>query len=296
MQPYIDTYLDYLLIEKGLSDNTLSAYRHDLQSYAGFLKGRDVIEPGKVRSGDVMSFISEMRRSGRSPRSIRRMVVSIRGFHRHLVAEGASEANPTENMGAMQVPRHLPGVLSIRDVENLLNQPDTTTGSGIRDRAILETLYAAGLRVSELTRIKDEEISFDAGYVRVTGKGSRERLAPLGAVAILWLQKYRLEVRPDLLKKNLSPFLFPGRGGRGAISRQAVWQKVKAYAQTAGLTTAISPHTFRHSFATHMLEGGADLRSVQILLGHASIVTTQIYTHVSREHLREMHRRFHPRG
>ncbi len=176
MQPYIDTYLDYLLIEKGLSDNTLSAYRHDLQSYAGFLKGRDVIEPGKVRSGDVMSFISEMRRSGLSPRSIRRMVVSIRGFHRHLVAEGASEANPTENMGAMQVPRHLPGVLSIRDVENLLDQPDTTTGSGIRDRAILETLYAAGLRVSELTRIKDEEISFDAGYVRVTGKGSRERL------------------------------------------------------------------------------------------------------------------------
>lgn len=296
MQPYVDTYLDYLLIEKGLSDNTLSAYRHDLQSYGEFLKGREVIDPGKVRSGDVISFISEMRRSGLSPRSIRRMVVSIRGFHRHLVSEGSSLVNPTENMGVMKVPRHLPGVLSTREVVRLLDQPDITTGSGVRDRAMLETLYAAGLRVSELIRIMDEEINYDGGYVRVTGKGDRERLAPLGSISMLWIQKYRSEVRPGLLKKTLSPFLFPGRGARGAISRQAVWQMVKTCARKADLGTAVSPHTFRHSFATHMLEGGADLRTVQILLGHASIATTQIYTHVSPDHLRETHRRFHPRG
>ena len=296
MQPYVDTYLDYLLIEKGLSDNTLSAYRHDLRSYGEFLKGREVIDPGKVRSGDVISFISEMRRSGLSPRSIRRMVVSIRGFHRHLVSEGSSLVNPTENMGVMKVPRHLPGVLSTREVVRLLDQPDITTGSGVRDRAMLETLYAAGLRVSELIRIMDEEINLDGGYVRVTGKGDRERLAPLGSISMLWIQKYRSEVRPGLLKKNLSPFLFPGRGARGAISRQAVWQMVKTCARKADLGTAVSPHTFRHSFATHMLEGGADLRTVQILLGHASIATTQIYTHVSPDHLRETHRRFHPRG
>ncbi|UCG39095.1 MAG: site-specific tyrosine recombinase XerD [bacterium] len=295
MQKYIDTYLDHLLIEKGLSDNTLSAYRSDLASYARFLDKQGVSGPADVRAGHIHSFIAGRRTEGRGARTARRNLVAVRGFHRYLVASGQTDTNPAENVGPMSVPRNLPEVISVREMDHLLSRPDTTSPSGCRDKVMMEVTYAAGLRASEAVGLMMEDVNRESGFVRVTGKGSRQRLAPLGKEALHWVDHYLREVRPLLLKGRLSKYMFPGRGGRGHISRQAFWQSIRRYASEAGLG-AIHPHTFRHSFATHLLEGGADLRSVQILLGHSSIATTQIYTHVSREHLKEVHRKYHPRG
>jgi len=295
MQPLIDAYLDFLLVEKGLADNTLSAYRGDLESYSTFLSKEGISEPEKVRSSHIHSFITHLRDEGLSAKSARRKVVSVRGFHRYLVSSGYLNRNPAENIGPLQVPRNLPDVLSANQMDILLQQPDKSKYAGLRDKAMMEMTYAAGLRVSELLGLKMEDINREAGFLRVTGKGSRQRLTPLGKEALYWLDRYAKEARPHLLRGRLNAYLFPGRGGKGHISRQAFWLKIRKYAKEAGLP-AIHPHTFRHSFATHLLEGGADLRSVQILLGHANIVTTQIYTHISREHLKEVHKKFHPRG
>jgi len=295
MQPLIDAYLDYLLIQKGLSNNTLSAYRGDLESYKSFLSEQGISDPEKVRSSDIYSFIAHLRNEGLTARSARRKVVAVRGFHRHLVATGHLTKNPAENIGPMHIPRNLPDVLSANQMDLLLKQPETSKYTGLRDRAMMEMTYAAGLRVSELLGLRMEDLNREAGFLRVTGKGSRQRLSPLGKEALYWLDRYIKESRPHLLKGRLNAFLFPGRGGQGHITRQAYWLKIRKYALEAGLPQ-IHPHTFRHSFATHLLEGGADLRSVQILLGHANIVTTQIYTHISREHLKEVHKKFHPRG
>ena len=294
MQSHIDAYIDHLLVEKGLSRNTLEAYRSDLEAFSAFLDGRN--EPSGVSAGDILRFVSEMRRSGLSARTVRRRMVTIRGFFGHLQLRGDIGQNPAGNLDVTKVPRLLPDVLNPEDMERLLEQPDTDRPRGLRDRAMMETMYAAGLRVSELTGLKTGDVNYEAGFVRVFGKGAKERLAPLGDVALDWLVRYRDEARPVLTRGGLSQYLFPGRGGKGPISRQAFWQKVKGYALQAGIGRSITPHTFRHSFATHMLEGGADLRTVQVLLGHSSITTTQIYTHVSREHLREVHRKYHPRG
>ncbi len=222
-------------------------------------------------------------------------MVAVRGFHRYLVAKGHLSKNPAENIGPLQIPRNLPDVLSANQMDLLLKQPETSKYSGLRDRAMMEITYAAGLRVSELLGLKMEDLNREAGFLRVTGKGSRQRLTPVGKEALYWLERYTKEARPHLLKGRLNAYLFPGRGGKAHITRQAFWLKIRKYAKKAGLPQ-IHPHTFRHSFATHLLEGGADLRSVQILLGHANIVTTQIYTHVSREHLKKVHKKFHPRG
>ena len=295
MIEYVDAYLDYLLIEKGLSDNTLSAYRADLLAYAAFLKDQGISSPGAVRTAHVLSFITRLRESGTSSQTARRKLVSIRGFHRHLVFSGSADMNPADNIGPMSVPMNLPEVLTASEMDLFLNQPDETTDYGVRDRAMMEVTYAAGLRAAGLVKLKMEDLNREAGFLRVTGKGSHQRLTPLGKEALYWLERYIAEARPRLLKQRLSPYIFPGRGGKGHISRQAFWQKVQQYALKAGLRK-IHPHTFRHSFATHLLEGGADLRSVQVLLGHANIVTTQIYTHISREHLKEVHKKYHPRG
>ena len=297
MQSYIDSYIDYLLIERGLSRNTLSAYRSDLMDLAGHMEARGVGDWQYARTGDLMDFFSLLRQRGQSPRTVRRKMATLRGFFRHLDSSGAlSEGNPADSLGPVQIPGSLPDVMRVDEIDLLLRQPDTDTPAGIRDRTMMEVMYAAGLRVSELIRLKSGDINTEAGFMKVVGKGDRERLAPLGDVALQWLARYRTEVRPGLLKDNLSPYLFPGRGGKGAITRQAFWLRIKVYARQAGLGAVISPHTFRHSFATHMLEGGADLRSVQVLLGHSSIVTTQIYTHVSSEYLRAVHKKYHPRG
>ncbi len=295
MQPLIDAYLDHLLIEKGLADNTLSAYRGDLESYATFLSNQGINDPEKVRSSHIYSFIAHLRDEGLTAKSARRKVVAVRGFHRYLVSSGHLSKNPAENIGPLQIPRNLPDVLSASQMDILLQQPDTSKYSGLRDRAMMEMTYAAGLRVSELLGLKMEDLSREAGFLRVTGKGSRQRLTPVGKEALHWLERYIKEARPHLLKGRLNAYLFPGRGGKAHITRLAFWLKIRKYAQEAGLPK-IHPHTFRHSFATHLLEGGADLRSVQILLGHANIVTTQIYTHISREHLKEVHKKYHPRG
>lgn len=297
MESFIDSYIDYLLIEKGLSESTLAAYRRDLADLAVYLKKDGFDDWRDVRTADLAGYLSLLRREGKSPRTVRRKVVVLRGLFRYLESSGAlGEGNPAEVLGPVQVPGRLPDVMSAEEIDQLLRQPDRDTRTGIRDRTMMEVMYAAGLRVSELVKMKNEDINHEAGFVRVEGKGGKERLAPLGAEALYWLGRYLEEVRPVLMKDRLSPYLFPGRGGRGALTRQAFWQIIKAYAMKAGLRDVISPHTFRHSFATHMLEGGADLRSVQILLGHSSIATTQIYTHVSREHLRAVHRKYHPRG
>ena len=295
MQRFIDAYLDFLLIEKGLADNTLSAYRSDLLSYRDFLSGQGISDPGEVRSAQIYSFITHLRDEGLTAKSARRKVVVIRGFHKYLVSSGYVKKNPAANIGPLQIPRNLPDVLSANQMDILLKQPDTSKYTGLRDRAMMEMTYAAGLRVSELIGLTMEDINREAGFLRVTGKGARQRLTPVGKEALYWLDTYISEARPHLLKGRLNAFLFPGRGGQGHISRQAFWLKIRKYAKGAGLPD-IHPHTFRHSFATHLLEGGADLRSVQILLGHANIVTTQIYTHISREHLKEVHKKFHPRG
>ena len=295
MQPLIDAYLDHLLIEKGLADNTLSAYRGDLEGYKNFLSSQGISEPGQVRASHIYSFIAHLRDEGLAAKSARRKVVAVRGFHRNLVATGHLSKNPAENIGPLQIPRNLPDVLSLSQMDLLLKQPETSKNTGLRDKAMMEMTYAAGLRVSELLGLRMEDINREAGFLRVTGKGSHQRLTPLGKEALYWLERYTKEARPHLLKGRLNAFLFPGRGGLGHITRQAFWLKIRKYAKEAGLHQ-IHPHTFRHSFATHLLEGGADLRSVQILLGHANIVTTQIYTHVSREHLKAVHKKFHPRG
>jgi len=295
MQAFVDAYLDHLLVEKGLSNNTLEAYRADLTAYVDFLARSGVQEPDKVRPSHILSFITDVRKGGSVARTARRKLVSIRGFHKHLLLTGAIDINPAGNLESMKVPMNLPEVLTVAEMDRVLDQPDTTTDKGVRDRTMMEMSYAAGLRVSELVSLRMEDLNREAGFLRVTGKGSRQRLAPLGKEALFWMERYVSETRPKLMKKGLNPFLFPGRGGAGHITRQAFWQKVQEYAVKAGLPR-IHPHTFRHSFATHLLEGGADLRTVQTLLGHANIVTTQIYTHVSREHLKEVHRKFHPRG
>ena len=295
MNKFIDAYLDHLLIEKGLSTNTLSAYRSDLSGYAGHLEKEGIRSAGEVRTAHITSFIAGLHDQGLSARTARRKLVAVRGFHRHLVLTGNTEKNPAANVEPLRVPRSLPDVLTVSEMDLLLRQPDVSNNQGIRDRAMLETIYAAGLRVSELIGLKMEEVNLESGFLRVTGKGSRQRLTPLGKEAIHWLELYLKDARPHLLKGRLSAWVFPGRGGNNHISRQAVWQKIQACSLKAGLRP-IHPHTFRHSFATHLLEGGADLRSVQILLGHANIGTTQIYTHISRKHLIEVHRKYHPRG
>ncbi len=295
MQAFIDAYLDHLLIEKGLADNTLSAYRGDLEYYSRFLEEQGVTRSESVRSSHIHSFITHLRNEGLTAKSARRKLVAVRGFHRYLVASGHQDKNPAENIGPLQVPRNLPDVLSADQMDILLRQPDTSRLTGLRDRAMMEMTYAAGLRVSELLGLTMEDLNREAGFLRVTGKGEKQRLTPVGKEALYWLDRYITDARPQLLKGRLNAFLFPGRGGKGHITRQAFWLKIRTYAKNAGLPH-IHPHTFRHSFATHLLEGGADLRSVQILLGHANIVTTQIYTHISREHLKEVHKKYHPRG
>jgi len=295
MNKFIDTYLDYLLIEKGLADNTLSAYRGDLESYNSYLSEQGITEPGMVRPSHIHSFITHLRNEGLTAKSARRKIVAVRGFHRYLVFSGHQAKNPAENVEPSQIPRNLPDVLSAGQMDRLLQQPDTSKFTGLRDKAMMEMTYAAGLRVSELIGVKMEDINREAGFLRITGKGGRQRLAPVGKESLFWLDRYVREARPHLLKGRLNAFLFPGRGGQGHITRQAFWLKIRDYARKGGLPP-IHPHTFRHSFATHLLEGGADLRSVQILLGHANIVTTQIYTHISREHLKEVHKKYHPRG
>jgi len=292
----LDRFADGLWLSDGLARNTLEAYRHDLAQFAAWLadeNGKPVVEANPADLQRHLAWQVESRHA--KPRTTSRLVSSLKRFYRFAVREGLRADDPSADLDSPKLPRSLPKSLSEEEVEALLAAPDVATPQGLRDRAMLETLYASGLRVSELVGLKGVQVSLDTGVVRVIGKGSKERLTPLGEDAIDWIERYRREARPQLLRARKSDALFVT--SRGApMTRQAFWALIKRHAKAAGVRHPISPHTLRHAFATHLINHGADLRVVQLLLGHADISTTQIYTHVARERLKALHRKHHPRG
>ena len=288
----IEEFIDLSWMERGLAAATLSAYRSDLSGFSSWLCARGVgIE--EARRLDVLDFFSE--HAHWPPRTIARRLSALRRFYQHLEREGRITSNPCDRIDAPRIGRPLPGVLAEHEVERLLAAPDIETAVGIRDRAMLEVLYATGLRVSELVSLSSEQVNLVQGVVRVIGKGGKERLVPLGEPAVAWLERLLEGSRAEILGAKGSSALFPTARGRG-MTRQAFWHLVKRYAARAGISRDISPHTLRHAFATHLLDHGADLRVVQMLLGHRDISTTQIYTHIARERLKVIHARHHPRG
>ena len=287
-------YLDHLRIERGLAESTLSAYGRDvarLRAHAA-RRRRDV---ASLSQRELADFIAGLGSEGLGPRSVARAVHAIRGLYRFAVREGRIETDPMENLKAPRAFKALPRYLSARQVEELLAAPDLATPLGIRDRAILEVLYASGLRVSELIGLRPLDIDLDVGLLKCFGKGSKERLVPLGRVAAGWVERYLAEVRPGLARGRSAAALFLNQRG-GRLSRMGLWGIVRRHAVTAGVQRILTPHVLRHSFATHLLERGADLRALQAMLGHADISTTQIYTHVTRERLRKVYDRYHPRA
>ena len=291
----IERFLDVLWMEGGLSDNTLAAYRNDLRGLASWLAVHH--QAGLVAAGpaQLLEYLAFRYNAGAKVRSSARLLSSLRRFYRYLVRENRIAEDPSARIAAPKLGRPLPTALSEAQVEALLEAPDISQPLGLRDRAMLELLYACGLRVSELVDLRLEQLNLRQGVVRVFGKGSKERLVPLGEAAVNELDRYLAEGRGDLLHGRLSDFLFPGRGGE-PLTRQAFWYRIKAYARKAEIRTPLSPHSLRHAFATHLVNHGADLRVVQLLLGHSDLSTTQIYTHVARERLRELHAQHHPRG
>ena len=289
---YVDEYLNHLVIERGLSHNSVTAYSHDLCRFFSWAREKP---PDQVAAEDLREHLVWLRREGISARSMTRAMSAIRGYFRFLLEEEIINHDPTALLDRPKLQKSLPGVLSRQEIERLLSAPDLENVEGLRDRAMLELLYAAGLRVSELVGLSLNDIDLEAGVVRAFGKGSKERLVPIGEEAVRWARQYLLTVRPAWAKGRTTNALFLSRRGKG-LTRQAVWHRIKHYCLAAGIKGKISPHTFRHSFATHLLEGGADLRAVQAMLGHADISTTQIYTHVDRKRLREEYDRYHPRS
>jgi integrase/recombinase XerD len=291
----IDRYLNFLLVEKGLSSRTLDAYSRDLVRFHVYLIANGIEFLSAEDTPTILRYLIAMRREGLNARTRARHLVTIRGFYKFLVQERLLSSDPARQIDLPKSGLKLPEVLSVDEVKRLLEAPDLVKPPGIRDAAMLELLYAAGLRVSELIGLKLQDVNLQGGYVRVFGKGAKERIVPIGRYAGDKIQLYLASARGTLLKNRISPFLFIARAGR-PMSRQGFWKLIKRHALQAGLKKAITPHTLRHSFASHLLEGGADLRAVQTMLGHADISTTQIYTHVARDHLKKLHRRFHPRG
>ena len=290
----VDRFADSLWMENGLSENTLAAYRRDLYRLSMWLKRRSLTLT-EATSADLLEFLAAQYGDGRALRSSARLLSSMRRFYRFLVREGRRRDDPTADILSPKMDRPLPYSLSEADVEALLEVPDVSQPVGLRDRAMLELLYASGLRVSELVGLVHDQVNLRQGVVRVVGKGGKERLVPLGDEAVNWLQRYLGEAREALLKGNLCEQVFVSRKAVG-ISRQAFWYRLRQYAVGAGIRGPLSPHTLRHAFATHLVNHGADLRVVQMLLGHSDLSTTQIYTHVARERLKQLHQTHHPRG
>ncbi|MEP7181894.1 MAG: site-specific tyrosine recombinase XerD [Betaproteobacteria bacterium] len=291
----IDTFCDQVWLQDGLAPASLASYRRDLVAWAAWLAAKGNSLLGAQR-GDVEAYLADQYASKAKATSIARRLSSLRRFYGVQLLQGVLRADPTLRVRSPKLPRRLPKNLAEAEVETLLAAPDVATTLGLRDRAMLETLYATGLRVSELTGLKLSQVSLDMGVVRVLGKGSKERLVPLGEEAIDWLARYLTSTRPALLGEGRSDAVFV-TARRGAMTRQAFWALTKRYAAKAGIPTdRLSPHVLRHAFATHLLNHGADLRVVQLLLGHADITTTTIYTHVARERLKQLHARHHPRG
>jgi len=290
-----DRYLNYLLLEKGLSNQTMESYSRDLIRLFDFLKDDGIEDVLQVDTPMILKHLISLRDSGLGQRSRARHLVSIRGFFRFLVQEKILDTDPSRSVELPKAISRLPAVLSIDEIQKLLAAFDAETPKAARDMAMIELLYAAGLRVSELVRLKLQDVNLEAGYVRAFGKGSKERIVPIGRCAINRLHEYVQRARPALLKGTASRYLFVARSGK-PMTRQAFWKRLRSYVQKAGICKPVTPHTIRHSFASHLLEGGADLRAIQEMLGHADISTTQIYTHVAREYLKKTHEKHHPRG
>lgn len=288
----IDLFLDALWMEHGLSANTLSAYGSDLHIFAKYLPGKSLLEVSEV---DISAFLAQRLHEGLSNRSSARIISSLRRFYGYFLREGQITIDPTALIELPHIGHLLPSVLTEYDVELLLQAPEVSNTLGFRDRTMLELLYASGLRVSELVSLKLSQLSMRQGVVRITGKGDKERLVPIGEEALSWLEQYLQSFRPILLAERQSDDVFLTSRG-SAMTRQAFWYIIKRYALKAGISKELSPHTLRHAFATHLLNHGADLRVVQLLLGHADLSTTQIYTHIAKARLKDLHTKFHPRG
>jgi integrase/recombinase XerD len=292
----IANYLRHLEVERRVAANTLESYRRDLGRLASHATARD-LDVAALTRPDLEAFVRDAMAAGLAPSSTARLVATIRGFFKFLRVTGDLAANPAEDLRAPRAFAALPRFLSLEDVDRLLAAPDVSTPRGLRDRALIEVLYATGLRVSELVGLKQADLRPDQGYLQCVGKGSKERVVPLGDAAADWVRRYSADARPTLVKRRDTPWLFVNaRGGGRRLSRSGFWKLLKAYGRQAGIRAQLSPHVLRHSFATHLLERGADLRAIQMMLGHADLSTTQIYTHVLEARLRQVYDAFHPRG
>lgn len=291
----VDQYVNHLVVEKGLADKTVEAYAGDLAIFVDFLKGEEIDHIDLIDTAVILKYVIELRKSGRGPRTRSRHLVTLRGFFEYLLQYRIIANNPAKMVDMPKSGLKLPEVLSVEQVLILLDVPDRETPRGMRDAAMLELIYAAGLRVSELVNMGLTSINLEAGFVRVWGKGGKERIVPIGRKSIESIAEYLDHGRPALLKTDASAFLFVARAGR-PMTRQGFWKMLRKYALGAGIQQRVTPHSLRHSFASHLLEGGADLRAVQVMLGHVDIATTQIYTHVAQKRLIEIHKKCHPRG
>jgi len=294
-QQTIEAFIDSLWMERGLSENTLTAYRSDLEGLAGWLVTQQACSLMTARRDQLLAYLADRVKQGASARSSARLLSTIRRFYQLQVREKRLQQDPSARIEAPKIGRSLPKALTEQEVEALLQAPELTQANELRDRAMLELMYASGLRVSELVGLQLGQLSLRQGVVRVMGKGAKERIVPLGEEAADWLHRYLAEARPELVKGNASEVVFASNRG-SQITRQAFWYAIKRYALRAGISKPLSPHTLRHSFATHLLNHGADLRVVQMLLGHSDLSTTQIYTHIAHARLQELHGRHHPRG
>ncbi|MGD0336461.1 MAG: site-specific tyrosine recombinase XerD [Candidatus Omnitrophota bacterium] len=294
MDELISAFLDYLSVERGLSLNTIASYREDLKFYTGFLRMSKIDAISKITRNDITDFMFYQKDKGLAANSIARRLAAIRMFHRFLARERIVRTDPSSLVDSPKLGKKIPDTLSLAEVDALLTQPDTRDKQGMRDRAILEVLYATGMRVSEAVNLKSNNVNLSVGFLRCIGKGDKERVIPLGKKAINSIHRYIEYGRPKFLKNNTCDLLFLNRSGK-RISRQSLWKIIRKYARQAKIKKPIRPHILRHSFATHLLERGADLRSVQEMLGHANISTTQIYTHINKDRLKSVHKMFHPR-
>lgn len=290
----IDTYLVYLRDVRRVSPNTIESYARDLAVLAEFADKREATVTDLQRQ-DLEAFVRQLMSSGLSPRSVARTVACVRGFYRFIATERKRDSSPADDLRPPRAWAALPKFLSLDEVDRLLAQPDTSTPRGLRDKALIEVLYATGLRVSELIALRAGDLNLEEGYLTCIGKGDKQRMVPLGHEAADWVRRYIREGRPALLRKKSSPWLFVNARDGGALSRVGFWKVLKGYGLQAGISRDLSPHVLRHSFATHLLERGADLRMIQMMLGHADLSTTQIYTHVLEARLRSAYEKFHPR-
>ncbi len=294
MKELLEEFFNFLSVEKGLSKNTLSSYKNDLNKYIGYLENNKIDSIDKVKRSDITNFLLSRKDKGILAVSISRNLVAIKGFHRFLLRENFIREDVTSALEAPKLWKRLPDALNIDEVLKLLKSPNVREKQGVRDRAVLELLYATGMRVSELTNLRLSDLNLDVGFIKCIGKGQKERIIPVGKFAIDWLRRYLDKTRPGFLKNRQNERLFITRYGKN-ISRQTIWKLIKKYASVARIKKRLSPHTLRHSFASHLLERGADLRIVQEMLGHSNISTTQIYTHIDKGRLKLIHQKYHPR-